>query len=66
MGLVIFNNLNDVMKFLILFMMVLMILMIIGGIYGMNVKLFGVGFVYVFIWLMLGMIIFCIISIEYL
>ena len=65
-GSVISNNLNDVMKFLTSLTMVLTIPTIIGGIYGMNVKLPGAGLVHAFTWLMLGTIILCIISIEYL
>ncbi|MDV0430223.1 magnesium transporter CorA family protein [Lactiplantibacillus sp. DA1] len=65
-GSVISNNLNDVMKFLTSLTMVLTIPTIIGGIYGMNVKLPGASLVHAFTWLMLGTIILCIISIEYL
>ena len=65
-GSAISNNLNDVMKFLTSLTMVLTIPTIIGGIYGMNVKLPGASFAHAFTWVMLGTIILCIISIEYL
>lgn len=63
---VISNNLNDVMKFLTSLTMILTIPTIIGGIYGMNVKLPGASLVHAFTWIMLITIILCIISIEYL
>ncbi|MDY1545486.1 magnesium transporter CorA family protein [Lactiplantibacillus pentosus] len=65
-GSVISNNLNDVMKFLTSLTMVLTIPTIIGGIYGMNVKLPGASLVHAFTWIMAGTIVLCIISIEYL
>lgn len=65
-GAVISNNLNDVMKFLTSLTMILTIPTIIGGIYGMNVKLPGASLVHAFSWIMLATIILCIISIEYL
>ncbi len=63
---VISNNLNDVMKFLTSLTMILTIPTIIGGIYGMNVKLPGASVVHAFTWIMLGTIILCILGIEYL
>lgn len=65
-GSVISNNLNDVMKFLTSLTMILTIPTIIGGIYGMNVKLPGAELVHAFTWIMVGTIILCILSIEYL
>ncbi|BDZ31172.1 magnesium transporter CorA family protein [Lactiplantibacillus sp. WILCCON 0030] len=63
---VISNNLNDVMKVLTSLTLILTIPTIIGGIYGMNVRLPGASVVHAFSWIMLGTIILCIISIEYL
>ncbi|AVK60657.1 magnesium transporter [Lactobacillus sp. CBA3605] len=63
---VISNNLNDVMKVLTSLTIILTIPTIIGGIYGMNVHLPGANLVHAFSWLMLGTIILCILSIEYL
>lgn len=63
---VISNNLNDVMKVLTSLTLILTIPTIIGGIYGMNVQLPGASVVHAFSWIMLGTIILCIISIEYL
>ena len=63
---VISNNLNDVMKVLTSITLIMTIPTIIGGIYGMNVKLPGASIVHAFSWIMLGTIILCIITIEYL
>ncbi|WP_048000034.1 magnesium transporter CorA family protein [Lactiplantibacillus herbarum] len=65
-GSVISNNLNDVMKFLTSLTMILTIPTIIGGVYGMNVKLPGAGLVHAFTWISLATIILCIVCIEYL
>ncbi|WP_137625830.1 magnesium transporter CorA family protein [Lactiplantibacillus pingfangensis] len=63
---VISNNLNDVMKVLTSLTIILTIPTIIGGIYGMNVRLPGASVVHAFSWIMLGTIILCVISMEYL
>jgi len=63
---VISNNLNDVMKVLTSLTIILTIPTIIGGIYGMNVHLPGAGLVHAFSWIMLGTILLCVISLEYL